>query len=126
MDIYSAPTYKNTTNAAWFLSLVSNTNSRLNILFWCQSLGIIEQSAPFYTLLHFAQTFNHHTVRKKFGRRGGIHNNLSSDSSLEGPEYNASSRQVVLSVKGYHSAFALMEESVFSHRQELRLLLLIT
>lgn len=35
--------------------------------------------------------------------RAGIHSNLSTDSSLKGPEYNACSRRVVLSVKGYDS-----------------------
>lgn len=45
-------------------AFLSSTSSRLNILFWCQSLGIIEQSAPFDSL-HFAQTFNCHTGRMK-------------------------------------------------------------
>lgn len=37
---------------------------RLNILFWCQSLRIIEQSAASQAL-HFAQTFNCHTRRER-------------------------------------------------------------
>lgn len=37
---------------------------RLNILFWCQSLRIIEQSAASQTL-YFAQTFNCHTRRER-------------------------------------------------------------
>lgn len=42
---------------------LASMSRRLNILFWCQSLRIIEQSAASKTL-HFPQTFNCHTGRE--------------------------------------------------------------
>lgn len=75
--------------------ILPSMSRRLNILFWCQSLRIIEQSAASQTL-HFAQTFNCHTRRERDPpTRGRTHNNPSADRTLEGPEHNTSGRIVV-------------------------------
>lgn len=92
-----------------------STSSRLNILFWCQSLRIIEQSAASQTL-HFAQIFNRH-ARREIHLQEGEHTTIHPPT---GPSRDQSVMHLaewprVISKTMWFSHF-LDKENIFSHR----------